>query len=51
MPTKGKELHEAAAELVCTYQSSRKPTYWPTDLRKIPDLLDFFIIRNIFSNY
>jgi hypothetical protein len=23
----------------------------PTDLRKIPDLLDFFIIRNISTNY
>jgi hypothetical protein len=49
--TKGKEFHEGAAELACTYQSSRKPTYWPTDLRKISDLLDFFIIRNISANY
>jgi hypothetical protein len=27
------------------------PTYWPMDLRKIPDLLDLFIIRNISANY
>jgi hypothetical protein len=38
-------------ELTCTYQSSGKPTYWPTDLRKIPDLLDFFIIRNRSTTY
>lgn len=27
--------------------SSRKPTYWPTDPRKKPDLVDFFITKNI----
>jgi hypothetical protein len=48
--TKGKELHAAAAELECTYQSSQKPTYWPMAPRKISDLLDFFI-SNISVNY
>jgi len=27
------------------------PTYWPTDTEKIPDLSDFYIIKNISSNY
>jgi hypothetical protein len=28
-----------------------KPTYWPTDPGKIPDLIDFHITKNISSNY
>lgn len=31
--------------------SSGKPTYWPTDPNKVPDLLDFFITKGISSNY
>lgn len=31
--------------------STRKPTYWPTDPNKIPDLLDFFVVKNISPNY
>jgi len=27
--------------------STGKPTYWPTDPGKIPDLTDFFLIKNI----
>lgn len=49
--TKGRELHKAAAQLRCCYQSTGKPTYWPTDPKKIPDLLDFFISRKISPNY
>ena len=28
-----------------------KPTYWPTDTEKIPDLIDFYVTKNISSNY
>lgn len=28
-----------------------KPTYWPTDLIKISDLLGLFVIKDISSNY
>jgi hypothetical protein len=28
-----------------------KPTYWPADPNKTPDLIGFFIIKNISSNY
>lgn len=30
--------------------STGKPTYWSTDLKKIPDLLDFFVTRIILVN-
>lgn len=49
--TKGKELLEAIQESKCEYLSTGKPTYWPTDQNKVPDLIDFFIIKNISSKY
>lgn len=48
---KGKELHDAIVEYGCEYHSTKKPTYWPTDVQKIPDLLDFFITKKISANY
>ena len=29
------------------FLSPRQPTYWPTDPKKIPDLIDFGITKNI----
>ena len=49
--TKEKELREAIREMGCNYHTTGKPTYWPTDIGKIPDLLDFFISRKISENY
>jgi hypothetical protein len=49
--TKGKELLEAIKQLKCESLSTAKPTYWPTDPNKIPDLIDFFVVRNISVNY
>lgn len=49
--TKGKELLEAINEYKCESLSTGKPTYWPTDPQKIPDLIDFFIIKNVSVNY
>lgn len=48
--TKGKELQLAVDEYNCEVHSTRKPTYWPTDRAKIPDLLDFFITKYISPN-
>lgn len=31
--------------------STGEPTYWPTDMRKVPDLLDFFVSKGINQNY
>lgn len=48
---KGKELYSAGNELNCSFLSSGKPSYWPTDPGKLPDLIDFFITRGVSSNY
>ncbi len=39
--TKGKQLCEAIDENNLDFLSSGQPTYWPTDRKKIPDLLIF----------
>lgn len=49
--TKGKELLRAMQEIKCNFSSTGKPTYWPTDPQKIPDLIDFFIHKNISTSY
>lgn len=49
--TKSKELKEAMREAGCNYHTTDKPIYWSTDLKKIPDLLDFFITRKVSSNF
>ena len=47
--TKGKQLYKALVDRKngLDFISPRQPTYWPTDPRKIPDLLDFAISKNI----
>ena len=49
--TKGRELLKVINEKRCEVISTGKPTYWPTDPAKIPDLIDFFIIKNVSTNY
>ena len=49
--TKGRELLSAIQETRCEAMFTGKPTYWPTDPGKIPDLIDFFIIKNIPAQY
>ena len=49
--TKCRELLRAIQETGCEATSTGKPTYWPTDPGKIPDLIDFFIIKNIPAQY
>ena len=49
--TKGRELLKAILEVHAKPISTGKPTYWPTDRTKIPDLIDFFLIKNITYNY
>lgn len=49
--TKGRELYQAAVNYGCKFVSTGKPTYWPTDIGKTPDLIDFFVLKNISSNY
>lgn len=49
--TKGKELHEAILKHSCKWHSTGKPTYWPSDQNKTPDLIDFFITRKVPTDY
>ncbi|KMQ86445.1 reverse transcriptase [Lasius niger] len=48
---KGRELHKAMEYLKLDSVSTGKPTYWPTDKRKIPDTIDFYITKNISKRY
>jgi hypothetical protein len=48
---KGHTLLSAICGCYCTYFSTGEPTYWPTDHRSIPDLLDFFVARGVAANY
>ncbi len=48
--TKGRELRKAIAETSCHFHSTGRPTYWPTDPNKLPDLLDFYITRKVSPN-
>ena len=49
--TKGRELLMAIKDHNCEVFSTSKPTYWPTDVKKVPDLIDFFVTKNISCNY
>lgn len=49
--SKGRELYQASMDYGCEFVSTGKPTYWPTDLNKMPDLIDFFVIKNVSTNY
>uniref|UniRef100_A0A0A9YSX4 Putative RNA-directed DNA polymerase from transposon X-element n=2 Tax=Lygus hesperus TaxID=30085 RepID=A0A0A9YSX4_LYGHE len=48
---RGRELYQYITSHKCEAYSTGKPTYWPTDTAKKPDLIDFFVIRNISANY
>ena len=45
--SRGRELQHAVAASRCATLSGGSPTYWPSDSAKIPDLLDFFVLRGV----
>ena len=49
--TKGQNLLKAAQATGCQFISSGKPTYWPTDASKTPDLIDFFVTNKIADSF
>ena len=49
--SKGKEMLKEFNDIGCDFISTRKPLYWPTDPKKLPDLIDFFLLRKISKNY
>lgn len=48
---KGKQLYEAIEEQSLEYLSAGHPTYWPTDRKKVPDLIDFCVTKGIPRTY
>jgi hypothetical protein len=47
---RGLYSYKAAADTGCEV-STVKPTYWPTDSERTADLIDFFVVKNISTNY
>ena len=48
--TKGRELKKAAQQCGCEIFSTGNPTYWPSDVNKTPDLIDFFVTKQLPRN-
>lgn len=48
---KGHQLHKACRALKCEIYSGNEPTYWPSNEQRIPDLIDFFVTKNIPKNF
>ncbi|GBP00744.1 Probable RNA-directed DNA polymerase from transposon X-element [Eumeta japonica] len=44
---RGRQLLETVMSNNLDAVSSGHPTYWPTDLNKIPDVIDFAVIKNV----
>lgn len=44
---KGRELYKAVVSLRLDTVSTGEPTYWPSDRRKTPDLIDFAVIKGL----
>lgn len=48
---KGRQLLLAMEEYKLRHISTGQPTYWPSDPRKIPDLIDFAVTKGIPDNH
>lgn len=49
--TRGRQLKASVDNNNLMISSSCEPTYWPSDPKKIPDLLDFFIMKGFCKHY
>jgi hypothetical protein len=49
--SKGRALFKAIQENNLNILSTGEPTYWPTDLNKIPDPLDFAVTKGVSDVY
>ena len=49
--TKGRELLKVIEQNKYNFLTTATPTYWPTDPRKTPDVLDLFITRGLTESY
>lgn len=48
---RGRELLQAINNLHMNAISTGEPTYWPSDPKKLPDLIDFSITKGVSSHY
>lgn len=46
--TSGKSIFKSVKSNRLNYLNTNEPTYWPTDTSKVPDLLNYFIIKGIY---
>lgn len=44
---RGRQLYRVLIDNNFDHLSTGEPTYWPTDMRKVPDVLDIFVIKGI----
>lgn len=49
--TRGRQLKTCIDENNLKILTTAEPTYWPADHKKIPDLLDFFVIKGLSRHY
>ena len=49
--TRGRELKKSLDANNLLTITTGEPTHWPTDRSKLPDLIDFFIIKGLSRNY
>ncbi|KAL7295091.1 hypothetical protein TKK_0011559 [Trichogramma kaykai] len=47
---RGRQLYEAVTHCSCVTVSTGKPTYWPIDPKKLPDLIDFAVAKGVSKN-
>ena len=48
---KGRILFKTMQAMNVSHISSGSPTYWPCDLNKLPELIDFYVTKGISANH
>lgn len=48
---RGRELYKTIEELQLSCISTNAPTYWPADVNRLPDVLDFFVTKGISTRF
>lgn len=48
---KGRIFYKAGRETKSNFYSTGTPSYWPTDLKKLPDLMNFYVVKGLSNNY
>ncbi len=44
---RGRVIHTSTLQVNCHAVSSTSPTYWPSDPNKLPDIIDFFLVKGL----